>query len=144
VDFLNLAFPDSCPPTAVQLKKPEVFYMYNQTTKLIVWQKSHELVLKIYKITKQFPKDEMFGLTSQIRRAATSIPSNIVEGKARGSNNDYRRFLLISRGSLEELKYQILLAKDLNYMDEITYKELFALSDKVGKLLGGLIKKLES
>jgi four helix bundle protein len=67
--------------------------MYQDTSKLIVWQKSHELVLKIYAITKDFPKDEQFGLTSQIRRAVVSIPSNIVEGKARGSNKLLKREL---------------------------------------------------
>ena len=116
--------------------------MYQDTSKLIVWQRSHELVLKIYEITKDFPKDEQFGLTSQIRRAAVSIPSNIVEGKARGSSKDYNRFLLIARGSLEEVKYQMLLAKDLKYIDEQKYKELLNLAMEVGRLLAGLIKKL--
>jgi len=116
--------------------------MYSDTSKLIVWQRSHELVLKIYEITKDFPKDEQFGLTSQIRRASVSIPSNIVEGKARNSNKDYKRFLLIARGSLEEVKYQMLLAKDLKYIDEVGYKEIYRKMDEVGRLLGGLIKKL--
>jgi four helix bundle protein len=116
--------------------------MYSDTSKLLVWQKSHELVLKIYEITKSFPKDELFGLTSQVRRAAVSIPCNIVEGKARGSNKDYNRFLLIARGSLEEVKYQILLAKDLKYIDEFSYKELLNLALETGRLLAGLIKKL--
>lgn len=116
--------------------------MYSDTSKLLVWQRSHELVLKIYEITKDFPKEEQFGLTSQIRRAAVSIPSNIVEGKARGSNKDYKRFLLIARGSLEEVKYQILLAKDLKYVDEQKYKEVLNLAMEVGRLLAGLIKKL--
>ncbi|MGI6441719.1 MAG: four helix bundle protein [Peptoniphilaceae bacterium] len=116
--------------------------MYQDTSKLIVWQKSHELVLKIYAITKDFPKDEQFGLTSQIRRAVVSIPSNIVEGKARGSNKDYNRFLMMARGSLEEVKYQMLLAKDLKYLDENTYREIYKNMDEVGRLLGGLIKKL--
>lgn len=71
--------------------------MYQDTKQLIVWQKSHELVLKIYDITKDFPRDEIFGLTSQIRRAVVSIPSNIVEGKSRGSNKEYKRFLLMAR-----------------------------------------------
>ena len=116
--------------------------MYNDTNKLIVWQKSHELVLIIYEITKNFPKEELLGLTSQIRRAAVSIPSNIVEGKARGSDKDYKRFLLIARGSLEELKYQLLLAKDLLYMDEKKYNEILKLSKDVGRLLNGLIRSL--
>lgn len=116
--------------------------MYQDTSKLIVWQKSHELVLKIYAITKDFPKDEQFGLTSQIRRAVVSIPSNIVEGKARGSNKDYNRFLMMARGSLEEVKYQMLLAKDLKYLDENTYRKIYKNMDEVGRLLGGLIKKL--
>lgn len=116
--------------------------MYKDTSKLIVWKRSHELVLKIYEITKGFPKDELFGLTSQIRWAAVSIPSNIVEGKSRGSNNEYKRFLLIARGSLEEVKYQVLLAKDLKYIDEVMYKEISALADEVGKMLNGLVNKL--
>ncbi|NMA66663.1 MAG: four helix bundle protein [Clostridiaceae bacterium] len=118
--------------------------MYQDTSKLIVWQRSHELVLKIYEITKDFPKDEQFGLTSQVRRAAVSIPSNIVEGKARNSNKDYKRFLMIARGSLEEVKYQMLLARDLKYIDEQKYKEIYKSMDEVGRLLGGLIKSLAS
>lgn len=116
--------------------------MYDDTNKLIVWQKSHELTLEIYEITKDFPKEELFGLTSQIRRAAASVPSNIVEGKARGSNKEYKRFLLVARGSLEETKYQLLLAKDLKYIDEQKYKEILNLSKDVGRLLAGLIKTL--
>lgn len=85
----------------------------------------------------------MFGLTSQIRRAATSVPSNIVEGKARGSNKEYKRFLLVARGSLEEAKYQLLLAKDLKYIDEQKYKDVLNLSKDAGRLLAGLIKTLD-
>lgn len=118
------------------------FVMYDDTNKLIVWQKSHELTLNIYEITKSFPKEELFGLTSQIRRAAASVSSNIVEGKARGSNKEYKRFLLVARGSLEETKYQLLLAKDLKYIDEQKYKEILNLSKDVGRLLAGLIKTL--
>ena len=117
--------------------------MYDDTNKLVVWQKSHELTLNIYEITKNFPKEELFGLTSQIRRAAVSIPSNIVEGKARGSNKEYKRFLLVARGSLEEIKYQLLLAKDLKYIDEQKYKDVLNLSKDVGRLLAGLIKTLD-
>ncbi len=117
--------------------------MYQDTAKLIVWQKAHELVLKIYEITKDFPKDELFGLTSQMRRASTSIPCNIVEGKARGSSKDFKRFLLIARGSLEELKYQILLSKDLNYIDEEKSNELQNIAKEVGRLLNGLMVSLD-
>jgi len=117
--------------------------MYNDTSRLMVWQRAHELVLKIYEITKGFPRDELFGLTSQIRRAAVSVPSNIVEGKARGSNKEYKRFLLIARGSLEEVKYQLLLSKDLKYIDENKYKEMLSLAKDVGRLLNGLIVSLE-
>ncbi len=117
--------------------------MYEDISKLIVWRKAHELVLKIYEVTKEFPKDELFALTSQIRRAAVSIPSNIVEGKARGSNKEYNRFLLIARGSLEEVKYQMLLAKDLKYIDDMKYKEVLNIALETGKLLAGLIKRLD-
>lgn len=100
------------------------------------------MVLKIYKLSKDFPKEEQFGLTSQIRRAAVSIPSNIVEGKARGSNKEYKRFLLMARGSLEEVKYQILLARDLKYIDDNKYNEIIAITDEIGKMLNSLVKKL--
>lgn len=118
--------------------------MYSDTNKLIVWQKSHKLVLEIYEITKGFPREEQFGLTSQMRRAAVSIPSNIVEGKARGSNKEYKRFLLMARGSLEEVKYQLLLARDLKYINDEQYKELLSLAKDIGRLLNGLLIKIES
>ena len=99
--------------------------------------------MNIYKITKSFPKEELYGLTSQIRRAAVSIPSNIVEGKARGSQKEYKRFLLISRGSLEEVKYQLLLAKDLKYIEEETYQNSIELAKEVGRLLNGLLVSID-
>lgn len=114
--------------------------MFEEADKLIVWKQAHQLVLKIYDITKTFPKEEIWGLTSQIRRAAVSVPSNIVEGKARRSNNDYKRFLLIARGSLEEVKYQLLLAKDLSYVTNERYLEIFNMIEDVGRLLNGLIR----
>jgi four helix bundle protein len=116
--------------------------MYEDTGKLIVWKQSHQLVLKIYEITKGFPNSELFGLTSQIRRAAVSVPSNIVEGKARGFDKEYKRFLMMARGSLEEVKYQLLLAKDLEYIDSNKYEEVINLTNDVGKLLNGLIRSL--
>lgn len=102
------------------------------------WQKAHELVLAVYKATNSFPKSELFGLTSQIRRAAVSVPSNIVEGFKRNSKNDSVRFYIIAEGSLEELKYQILLADSLGYIAEKKfYEELEVLMDEVGKLIYG-------
>jgi len=112
--------------------------------KFILLKKSHELVIHIYKMTKTFPKEEIYSLTSQIRRAAVSIPSNIVEGKAIKSVKEYERFLLIARGSLEELNYQMLLSEDLGYIDEKDYKAFLNLSIEVGKLLNGVIRKLDS
>ena len=108
----------------------------------IVWKQSLQLVLKIYEITKGFPNSELFGLTSLIRRAAVSVPSNIVEGKARGIDKEYKRFLMMARGSLEEVKYQLLLAKDLKYIDVSEYETITGLTNEVGKLLNGLIRKL--
>jgi len=112
--------------------------LYSNITNLIVWKKSHELVLKIYDMTSRFPSTEQFGLTSQIRRAAVSIPSNIVEGKARGSDKDLLRFLFYARGSLEEVKYQTLLANDLNYIDKENHSELQNLMFEIDKMLNGL------
>ena len=83
---------------------------------LIVWQKSVSFVTEIYKLTEDFPKNEIFGLTSQIRRAAVSVPSNISEGHSRRSSLDYLQFLKISRGSLAELETQLLISKNLRYV----------------------------
>ncbi len=91
---------------------------------LRIWELSHNLTLKIYRITKGFPKEELFSLTSQMRRSSSSIPTNIAEGCGRGSNSDYARFLQIAVGSSSELDYQILLAKDLEYIDNTLYAEL--------------------
>ena len=117
------------------------FILFENFDKLLVWQKAHLLVLKLYVVTNTFPKEEIWGLTSQIRRAAVSVPSNIVEGKARGSRKDFKRFLLIARGSLEEVKYQSLLAKELKYMNEEQYEEITVMIEDVGRLLGGMIRK---
>ena len=100
------------------------------------------MVLKIYEVTNSFPKEEIWGLTSQIRRSAVSVPSNIVKGKARGSRKDFKRFLLVARGSLEEVKYQSLLAKELKYMNEEQYEEITVMIEDVGRLLGGMIRKV--
>ncbi|MBI3336750.1 four helix bundle protein [Candidatus Peregrinibacteria bacterium] len=107
---------------------------------MTVWQKAHELVCHLYKATESFPRSETFALTSQMRRAAVSIPSNIVEGFQRNSGKDSVHFYNIAQGSLEELKYQILLAHDLQYISLEQYKVLHALTEDVGRLLNGWIK----
>ncbi len=102
---------------------------------LLVWQKAHRNVLLIYKLTEQNPKHELFGLTSQARRAAASIPANIVEGFRRQSIKDSIRFYNQADASLEELKYHILLMRDLNYITREQYKSTLSSTEEVGKLL---------
>ncbi len=110
---------------------------------LKVWQKAHDLTLHIYKTTQNFPIEEKFGLTSQIRRSAVSIGSNITEGYKK-SRRDFCRFLDIAIGSLEETKYYLLLSKDLSYLKQIQYQELFKLTDEIDKMLYGLSNKLKN
>ena len=107
---------------------------------LIVWQKSHQLVLKIYELTKLFPREEIFGITSQIRRAAYSIPSNIVEGKKKKTIPHQLSFINIAEGSLEEVKYLLILSKDLNYIEENKFNELIKDAEEIGKLINGYEK----
>ena len=109
----------------------------NSYRTLIVWQKSMELTKQVYMITKEFPKEEVYGLTSQIRRCAVSIPSNIAEGKGRGSDREFVRFLQISLGSLYELQTQLELALSLNYINNI--ENILALSLEIEKMLNKLI-----
>jgi four helix bundle protein len=110
--------------------------------KLEVWQKSHTLVRSVYKLTSMFPKDERYGLISQIRRSAVSVPANIVEGRARRSTKDFIRFLMISRGSLEELEYLLFLSKDLTFLDQTSYTYLTKQTGEVSAMLNGLIRSL--
>jgi len=116
--------------------KPKAF------RKLLVWQRAHKLVLLIYKLTEPFPKQEMFGLTSQIRRAAVSVPANISEGYAAGSKGQFGRFLKIAQGSLAEVEYYLVLSCDLQYINDIQYREVETLRGEVGFLLHQLIKSL--
>lgn len=106
---------------------------------LIVWQKSISLVKLVYQQTGSFPSDERFGLTNQMRRCSVSIPSNIAEGFGRGSDKELTQFLRISLGSLSELDTQLILSKELHYMDEKRYNELSALNEEVAKMLSSLI-----
>ena len=107
---------------------------------IFVWQKSYSLVLEIYKITQSFPKHELYGLTSQIRRAAVSIPSNIAEGASRSSEVDFARFLEISLGSAFEMECQLLLAKDLGYVSDPGLGDIMQEIDEIKKMIYSLRK----
>ncbi len=113
-------------------------------TDLRVWQSAHEVVLNIYKITKQFPKDEMFGLSSQMRRAAVSMTSNIAEGFSRYSYKEKAQFYYIAHGSMTELQNQLIIARDVSYIDNDEYNNLFEKLVSVHKLLNAFIKKTKS
>lgn len=108
-------------------------------SELIVWQKAHQLTLNIYKMTEDFPKKEIYGLTSQMRRSAVSIPANIAEGYRKRGKLDKARFFNISQGSLEELKYYLILAKDLDYIEENLLEDL---TTEEGKLLNSYMKAI--
>jgi four helix bundle protein len=110
--------------------------------KLLVWQKAHHLVMLVYKFTENFPKSELFGMTSQIRRAIVSVPANIAEGYAAGGKGQFVRFLNIAQGSLAEVEYYLILAADLNYITDEQYKETESLRGEVGFLLHRLIQSL--
>ena len=109
-----------------------------------VWHKGHELTLRTYEATKQFPTDERFGLTVQMRRSASSIPTNIAEGLGRRGDKDRARFLDIAVGSANEFEYQLLLSKDLGYLETTIHEELHTLVRDVRKMLSGLLTKLRS
>jgi four helix bundle protein len=109
---------------------------------LKVWQKSHSVVLSVYKTTGTFPKHELFGLTSQMRRSAYSIPTNIAEGCGRGSDADFARFLQMAMGSACELEYQLLLACDLQYLTSDNAKRVSDDVIEIKRMLSALIQKL--
>jgi four helix bundle protein len=109
---------------------------------LIVWQKSVDLSIAVYRVTKGFPKEELYALSSQLRRAAVSIPSNIAEGQGRHSKKDFAHFLSIAYGSLREIETQIHIAMRLGYIRSETESDLQNLCGEVGRLLNALIKSL--
>lgn len=111
---------------------------------LIVWQKGVLLSEKIYKLTEQFPKTETFGITSQMRRSAVSIPSNIAEGKYRGTRKDFAQFLRIARGSAAELETQLLISKKLYSLKQTEIDEIENLIEEVSKILSTMIKNLQA
>jgi four helix bundle protein len=110
---------------------------------LKVWQKAHTIAIRTYFITRQFPKEEVYGLTSQMRRASTSIPTNIAESCGRNSDADFTRFLTIAMGSASELEYLLLLANELQFLDGKLHEELLAVLIEVKKMLYALIIKLK-
>ena len=115
----------------------------NSYRDLIVWRKAMDLVRQVYVLTRPFPKEENFGLTSQMRRAAVSIPANVAEGQARGTTGEFRQFLGIARGSLAEVETLIELSRDLGYTTEQNVEPLLAATIEVNKLLNGLLKALK-
>jgi four helix bundle protein len=109
---------------------------------LLAWQRAMELVVQVYRDTEGFPRHETYGLTSQLRRAAVSVASNVAEGKGRGSDKELIQFLNCSRGSIYEIQTQLLIAQRLGYLTDEQAAGLHAKSDEVGRLLNGLIKAL--
>lgn len=105
--------------------------------KIQVWEKAHQLTLRLYKITSIFPKEELYGLTSQIRRAAASVPANIAEGCGRNTQTELARFVHIATGSASELEYHLILAHDLGYVDSKIYPELAAAIQEIKRMLHG-------
>lgn len=112
-------------------------------TDLEAWRESHQLALDVYKITKLFPKEEMFGLTNQMRRASVSVGSNIAEGFSRNTVKDKSQFYFVARGSATELESQLLLARDIGYLNEEAFDAVRDRLGKVGRLITGLLQYLQ-
>ncbi len=115
----------------------------NNFKELKVWKEAHKLVIKIYKITDSFPKEELYRLTSQLCRSTALIPANIAEGQARQTTKEYLRFLYTARGSIAETKYHLILTRDLGYIKNSVYIEVIKSYNKVGKMLNALINSLK-
>ena len=112
--------------------------------KLKVWEKSHQLVLEVYRVTATFPSAEMYGLTSQLRRAGASIPANIAEGCGRGGDPELARFLQIAMGSASEVEYHLLLVHDLGFVADLDYERLVSSTIEVKRMLASLINRLRA
>jgi four helix bundle protein len=111
--------------------------------KLNVWSKAHQLTLDVYTATRGFPKEECYGLTSQMRRAAASIPANIAEGCGRDGGADLARFLQIAFGSASELEYHLLLARDLHFLDDLAWRNLSKAVSEIKQMLASLLRKVK-
>jgi len=112
--------------------------------KLLVWQKAHQLVIEIYKITKNFPPEEKYDLTSQLRRSVKSVPTNMVEGQASGTTKMFLSYLYRPNASLVETEYHLELSRDLGYLKEEDYIQLDERREEVGKMLNSLINSLKN
>ncbi len=110
---------------------------------LVVWQRAMDLVQEVYELSKQFPREELYALTSQIRRAAVSVPSNIAEGQGRRTTSDFLRHLSIAYGSLREVETQVMIAQRLKYVTDAKVEFLMDRTGEVGRLLNGLMSALE-
>ena len=110
---------------------------------LVAWQQAMELVTEIYKVSQKFPKEEIFGLTGQIRRAAISIPSNIAEGRGKSSTGEFQQFLYHARGSLAEVETQLIIAINLGYQQKSEVTHIMELIARIGKLLHGLLSAIK-
>lgn len=109
---------------------------------LVAWQKAMDLVTDVYKVTRAFPKEEVYGLTSQLRRAAVSVPSNIAEGQGRKGDGEFKHFLRLSLGSLMEVETQIMISERLGYMNPQSSQSLLRGTGELGRILNGLVKSL--
>ena len=111
---------------------------------LKVWERAHQLTLSVYRATESFPTDERFGLTAQIRRACSSIPTNIAEGCGRTGERELGRFMRIATGSASELEYQLLLARDLAFLEDKPYQQLTGEVSEIRQMLAGFLRKLNA
>jgi len=109
---------------------------------LIAWRKATQLAVEIYRVTQKFPKDELYGLTSQMRRAAVSDASNIAEGKGRYSRKEFAQFLYRARGSLLELETQLFIARELQYLEPLAFRRMKDRTNELGRILNGLTKSV--
>ncbi len=123
------------------MENKNTIYSYKD---LIVWQRAMELVVTVYELTSKFPREEIYGLTSQMRRAAVSIPSNIAEGRRRGTRKDFRQFLIIAYGSGAELETQIEISKQLSLGKALDYHKVDSLLTEVMKMLNKILSSLKS
>jgi four helix bundle protein len=129
--------------TSGKFKTGEFDMAVRSYRELVAWQKAMDLVTEVYRVTRSFPKEEQYGITSQLRRAAVSIPGNIAEGQGRQTTGEFRQFLGQARGSLLETETQILLSERLEYLEHQAADCLLERAPEVGRILNGLLTSLE-